>query len=247
MRDDTGLVDAVYRAKHSWVASYAARTQFLPGVGPRVWEETAVAIGLPATALILSNLLGYVAFYPMLISVLASVVAVMSMRRLAEHASTARRLTTGKAITKLVVSGNDELIEAAIDPLIGLDSDPAGAAHLVNELRDAWREAEASNANEKSRIIAALRETAEHFPVTDADVAQVRRELAEMRRSLESLTRAQRELDAVTSTANLADPPTPPASLGLLRAASESIAEDARVVAEVAGEQRARESLRSPD
>lgn len=45
---------------------------------------------------------------------------------------------------------------------------------------------------------------------------------------------------ASTSTADLADPPEPPKSLGLLRAASEAITEDARVVLEVAEEQSAR-------
>lgn len=181
----------------------------------------------------------------MIPAIAASFGVVYAMRALAGRASTARILASGKAVTKLVVSGNDYLITAAIDPVVRLDSDPKGAAQLVNELRDAWKTAEASSANEKVAVIAALRETAANFPTTDGGVDQVRRDLAGIRRSLATLDAAQRELDATTSTADLADPPEPPPSLGLLRASSESISEDVEVVREVTNEQRSRRTPRA--
>lgn len=55
-------------------------------------------------------------------------------------------------------------------------------------------------------------------------------------RSLTALDAARRELEAATSTADLADPPTPHASLGLLRAAAESVTEDAQIVRDVSRE-----------
>lgn len=240
VRNDTGLVEAVYRAPNPRIASYAARSQYHGGIGLRTWEEYTVGLGLPFAALMLAVVLNLPAASLMIPAIAASFGIVFAMRALAGRASTARILASGKAVTKLVVSGNDDLISAAIDPVIGLDSDPKGAAQLVNELRDVWKAAEASSANEKIGVIAALRETAANFPTTDARVDQVRRELAGLRRSLATLDAAQRELDATTSTADLADPPKPPPSLGLLRAASESISEDIEVVREVTNEQRGR-------
>ncbi|NHB84442.1 hypothetical protein G7085_07030 [Tessaracoccus sp. HDW20] len=237
MRSDGLAAEAVYRARHPWIASYAARTQNSNRGWLRTWEEAVVGIGIPVAAVFAAGSLQMPAVL-MLPSVIVSVVLVVLMRILAGRAVTGRILIPGKAIASLATSGNDDLIDAAIDPVIRFDSDPAGAAALVDELRDAWAAAEASTANEKASIIAALRATAANFPTTDEAVRQVRGELAVMRRSLEALDTAQRALDATTSTAAMADPPAPPASLGLLRAAAESIAEDARLVSEVADETR---------
>lgn len=169
VRNDTGVAEAVYRARLPWVASYAARNQYRGGFGPRTWEEYLVGVGLTVASLFLAPLLS---IYTALIVLIASVTGVAAARSIAGRASTARVLQAGKAITKLVVSGNDDLIEAAIDPVLAFDADPKGAAGLVNELRDAWRAAEASTANEKDSILAALRTTAENFPDTDAGVAR---------------------------------------------------------------------------
>lgn len=123
-----------------------------------------VGLGLPFAALMLAVVLNLPAASLMIPAIAASFGVVYAMRALAGRASTARILASGKAVTKLVVSGNDDLITAAIDPVVRLDSDPKGAAQLVNELRDAWKTAEASSANEKVAVIAALRETARTSP-----------------------------------------------------------------------------------
>lgn len=241
LEEDAKTVKAVYRAKHSWVAGYTARAQHGMRFGIATWEEAGLVVGGPVLGFLLAPVLQQPALFALLFGLMVGIGAMAALRLLAGRATTTRFLPPGKAITRLIACGNDELIEAAIDPVLALETDPKGAPQLVNELRSAWAKAKTSRANEKTAIITALRETAENFPTTNAGVEQVRRELADVSRSLESLTKAQRELDAITSTAHLADPPEPPASLGLLRAVSESIDEDARVVREVAGEQRARQ------
>ena len=153
VRNDTGLVEAVYRAPNPRIASYAARSQYHGGIGLRTWEEYTVGLGLPFAALMLAVVLNLPAASLMIPAIAASFGIVLAMRALAGRASTARILASGKAVTKLVVSGNDDLISAAIDPVVGLDSDPKGAAQLVNELRDVWKAAEASSATEKIGVI----------------------------------------------------------------------------------------------
>ncbi len=238
VRDDTGGPEFVYHSGGRWPASYTARNEFSGKPGPRTWEEVALGIGLPIAAVVAVNTL-LLPFWLIVPIVVATTLGVLGMRVLARRATTARRLDRGKAIRQLVLTGNDDLIEAAIGTVIAMDSDPRDAARLIAELDDAWQAAERSSATEKAGIIAALRQTAADFPTTDDGVAQVRKELAVLRRSLAALDRAQQALDATTSTADMVDPPQPPASLGLLRAASQGITEDAQVVLEVAEEQSA--------
>lgn len=245
VRSDTNGAEIVYHGPNSWLTNYAARTQNAGRPGLRTWEEALLAVGLPIGSIFLAS----AAMLPpifLVLSVLVGVGAIAGLRYAAKGSTTARFLPRGKAIRALVTSGNNDLIKAAIQPVIGLDSDPRGAANLVAEINEAWEMAEASSATEKQGILAALRETAKNFPTTDDGVSQVRQEVAALRQSLKALDSAQRALDATTSTADLEDPPAPPKSLGLLRAASQTINEDAQVVLEVAEEQRARR-LNPPD
>lgn len=246
IRTDTGGPEVVYHASNRWVASYAARTQYPQRLLLRTWEEGLVVLTPLVASFLLAATLDLPVFFAVVSALIASTAAVFAMRGLASRACTARYLDRGKAIRGLVTSGNEDLIDAAIGQVVAFDTDPKNAGRLVAELNDAWRAAMQSSASGRSEIIAALRRTAEDFPTTDDAVEQVRRELAGVRRSLSALEKAQRALDASTSTADLADPPEPPESLDLLRAASQTLIEDAQVVLEVAEEQRARRGPSQP-
>lgn len=233
----------MYVSKHVSVAAYAARVEFGPNGALRTWQEYAVALGVPIGSLTLLNMFGSEVGFPFLLPIMIlTVLGVFGARWVAPKLSTARYLYRGRAITAPVRTDNPDLIAAAIGTVIEFDVDPEGAAKLIAELDVAWRLAAASTAHEKGPILAALRQTAESFPTTDDGVRQVRQELAAVRRSLGLLQAAQRQLDAATSTADLADPPEPPASIGLLRAAAQSLEEEAELVSEVAQEQGRREA-----
>lgn len=241
-RTDTGRPVSVYHSKSTPAADYLARVEHSPLTWPRSWEEAVFGVGAPIIATAIGVSSGAPAFWPLLLGVGAGVAGAFLARPLAARATTARRLDTGRAIGALVATGNDELIAAAIDTVISFDVDPAGAVDLVAELDAAWRAAEASSVHEKAGVIAALRDTAAHFPTTDGQVATIRSELRSMRRSLASLDTAKRELDAATSTADLLDP-VPPRGIDALRAATQAIEEDAEVVRAVADEQTAARRL----
>lgn len=231
---------AAYHAAHARIAYYAARVQYPRAYGLRTWEETAVALGLPLTTLAATSALAPtdLIFPFVFLACLVGAGLVHVARWLAARATTARLLPRGKAISRLVASANDELIDAAIGGVIAFDTDPVGAEQLVGEIDAAWSEAQRCMPGEQSMIISALRETAADFPTTSRQVEQVRSELGEVRRQLASLAAARRELEAATSTSALADPPEPAPSVGRLRAAATSLAEDVTVVREVAQEQR---------
>ena len=233
----SGQPSVVYWAPSTRLASYVARVEFATRRGPvQTWEEAFVGLGALLTFFVIT-----MSIYPSAWSVFASLFGalfvVFGARRLARRTVIARRLSKGTAVGQLIRTSNDELIEMALPVVIQVDHNPEGAAALVAELDDAWRRATSSTAHEKGSILAALRATASAFPTTDEAVAQVRSELLGVRRSLAALESAQRELDAAISTQGLSDPAPPPASLGLLRAAAESVAQDAQVVREVAREQ----------
>lgn len=236
-RDDTGGRVAVYRAKNPRIASYLARVEHSRDRPARAWEDTALVFGLPIAMAILTLLFwnDIPLFPPLVLGAGLGAVTVLVARQVAAKATTARRLDQNRAITALLATANDELIEAAIDAIIAFDEDPQGTLPLIAELDSAWRAAAGSAAHEKSSVIQALRDTAAHFPTTAAEVHKVRIELRTLRRSLASLDAAKRELDEATSTADLADPS---ASTEALRLVAMGLDEDAAVLREVAKEQR---------
>lgn len=228
--NDTGRPLAVYRAGSPWVSRYRAKAEQTPLLP---WEDVAVLVGMPVLSAGLISSFGLNG-WTMIVANLLAIGAVIGAHLFTRRVTTARRLFPGKAITSLILTQNDELIAAAIDTVIGFDTDPEGAADLVAELDAAWLAARACSAPEKDAILNAFREVASSFPTTGADVRQVRREIASARVSLAALTAARGELDAAISTAELADAPR---SLDALRAATQALDEEIEVVRGVTQEQ----------